>query len=163
MESLILYALCTAAMFYLGSRALITRWLWSRYPPLLAIFMDCSACSGAWYGALVAYIGGFHLGLSFLGLPGASWVTVAAAGLGSMTWTPIIAGLVQWSLDALGHAVPIDDLAEIEPGSFVSATPITPIRERRVEVLPAVFASHPEAEREMLEQLKKERDGSGPR
>ena len=113
--SVVLYALITPALFYLGSRALITRFLWSNYPPALALFMDCSACTGAWYGALIGYIGGYHLDLPFLGLVGASPITVVAVALCSMTWTPIVAGCVQRSFDALGHAAPIEDLPEANP------------------------------------------------
>jgi hypothetical protein len=104
-ETLLIYAFCTASMFYLGSRALITSWLWGHYPPKFALFMDCSACSGTWYGAAVAYIGGYHLGLDFLGLHGAAPTTVAVAALCSMAFTPIAAGLVQRGFDSVGSAV----------------------------------------------------------
>lgn len=105
METLILYALVTASAFYLGSRALITYPLWSRYPPKVAVFMDCSACSGAWYGGLVGYVGGYHLGLPYLGLPGDSPATVALVSLCSITFTPIAAGLAQAAFEKVGHAV----------------------------------------------------------
>lgn len=114
METLLLYALVTPALFYLGSRAVITSWLWAWYPPKLASFMDCSACSGTWYGALVAYIGGYHLGLDVAGLQGDTPVTVAFVAVASMTWTPIIAGLVQKGFDALGSIV---TEPEIGPGT----------------------------------------------
>jgi hypothetical protein len=51
---LVLYPLLTCTLWYLGTRAVITSWLWSRYPPRLARFMDCSACAGFWYGFAVA-------------------------------------------------------------------------------------------------------------
>lgn len=105
METLLVYAFCTASLFYLGSRAVITSWLWRHYPPKLAAFMDCSACSGTWYGALVAYVGGYHLGLGFMSLPGDQPATVAAVALCSMAFTPITAGLVQRGFDTLGTAV----------------------------------------------------------
>lgn len=105
METLVLYALCTAALFYLGSRAVITRPLWSRYPSWLATFLDCSACSGFWYGLGVAALGGYALHLPFLGMPGDRLATVALAGLASLTWTPIVAGLMQRGFDTLGSAV----------------------------------------------------------
>lgn len=105
METLLLYVLVTPSLFYLGSRAVITSFLWQRYPHKLASFMDCSACSGTWYGGLVAYVGGYHIGLPFMGLRGDSPVTVAAVALCSMTWTPIVAGLVQRGFEALGSAV----------------------------------------------------------
>ncbi len=117
METLLLYALCTGSMFYLGSRAVITSWLWSRYPPKLASFMDCSACSGTWYGALIGYLGGYHLGLAFLGLPGDSLSTLAAVSLCSMTSTPIVAGIVQKAFDVLGSATedPEPEIVSEEP------------------------------------------------
>lgn len=115
MGSIILYPLVTAALFYLGSRALITRFLWSRYPLRLGAFMDCAACSGTWYGGLVAYIGGYHLGLPFLEMPGASPATVIAAAIASMTWTPIVAAIMQWALDYLGSAVVAVAAPEVQP------------------------------------------------
>ena len=114
METLLLYTLVTPSLFYLGSRAVITSFLWSRYPHKLASFMDCSACSGTWYGALVAYAGGYHLGLDVLGLDGATPAAVVAVALGSMTWTPIVAGLVQRGFDTLGSAVS-DPVPEGQP------------------------------------------------
>ncbi len=124
METLLLYALCTASLFYLGSRAVITSWLWGRYPHKLAMFLDCSACSGTWYGALVGYVGGFHLGLSFLGMPGDRPETVAAVGLCSMAFTPIVAGYVQRGFDTLGSTVePEVEAAEPEPEASPPAEP----------------------------------------
>lgn len=111
-EALLLYALCTASLFYLGSRAVVTAPLWSRYPSKLAMFMDCAACSGTWYGAIAGYLGGYHLGLPFLGLEGDSPATVAAVSLCSMAFTPIAAGLVQAAFDKLGHAVQEDESDE---------------------------------------------------
>lgn len=108
MNSVLIYALCTASLYYLGSRALITRFLWSRYPAGLASFMDCSACVGAWYGVIVAALGGYWLGLPFMGLRGDAISTVAVVALCSMSWTPIVAGLVQRGFDSLGQAVTED-------------------------------------------------------
>lgn len=108
MKTLLLYALCTPGLYYLGSRAVITSFLWNRYPAKLAGFMDCSACSGTWYGALVAYIGGYLLGLDFMDLPGDAPATVAIVALCSMTWTPIGAGLMQRGFDTLGSAVDVE-------------------------------------------------------
>jgi hypothetical protein len=109
MASLVLYALLTPSLFLLGSRATITRFLWSRYPSKLASFMDCSACSGTWYGFFTALTGGYYFGLPFLGLPGDSWTTVVIVGLCSTTWTPVIAGLVQHGFDTLGTVTTEDD------------------------------------------------------
>jgi hypothetical protein len=148
--SIFIYMLVTPALYYLGSRAMITSWLWLRYPARLSLFMDCSACSGTWYGAIVGVIGGYVLGLPFLGLDGNSWPTIIIIALCSMTWTPIIAALMQWAFETLGSAVPIDDAAQG-----------IPIAEREVKILPTVFAENPEAAKEfekvIREQLIKER------
>jgi hypothetical protein len=112
METLVLYALCTAAAFYLGSRALITRPVWSRYPRPFAIFMDCAACTGFWYGLGVSAFGGYVLGLPLLGLPGDRPSTVALAALASVAWTPIAAAAMQLALEQLGSAVTDSDDGE---------------------------------------------------
>jgi hypothetical protein len=104
--------LVTPALYYLGSRAMITSWLWVRYPARLSLFMDCSACSGTWYGAIIGVIGGYYLDLPFLGLPGDRPATIVAVALCSMTWTPIIAALMQWAFETLGSAAPVDDKAQ---------------------------------------------------
>lgn len=114
MTTLVLYALLTTSMFYLGARAIITSWLWSRYPKFIAKWADCSTCSGFWYGALIGYIGGYGFGLPFLSLPGAYPPTVAAVALCAMTWTPIVAGLVQRGFDTLGTAVEVVEEEEEE-------------------------------------------------
>lgn len=101
-----LYALLTPGLFYLGSRAVVTRWLWSRYPPRLAAFMDCSACTGFWYGLFLAITLGRWYDLNYLGIEGRIEFTPLAVGLGSMTWTPILSALVQWSFDTLGSVSP---------------------------------------------------------
>lgn len=112
MMTLLLYALCTTALYYLGSRARVSSWLWSRYPPKFARFMDCSACSGFWYGALTAATLGRSLDLRLGALPADSIWTVSVAALGSMIWTPILANAHQQALMALGTAVPEDDDAQ---------------------------------------------------
>lgn len=102
----LLYALLSAACFYLGSRALVTRWLWSRYPPSLASFMDCSACTGFWWGFALAAIVGQCLHLPYMGLDPSSPLTWCIVGLCSIVLTPIAAGLMQHGLDQLGHIEP---------------------------------------------------------
>jgi hypothetical protein len=99
--SLLLYPLLTAAAFYLGSRAVITTWLWSRYPARLAAFMDCAACSGFWYGAGAALV----FQQPFLGLDGHAWTTPIVVGLCSIIWTPVVAAMQQRALDELGSAL----------------------------------------------------------
>lgn len=108
MTTLILYPLWTAALFYLGSRAVITSAIWSRYPHGLAKFMDCAACAGTWYGALAALLGGYVLDLPFGSLPGKQIETIAAVALCSMVWTPIVAFQMDKALSQLGSAVADD-------------------------------------------------------
>ena len=102
MQALILYPLLTAALFYLGSRAVITSWLWTRYPRWLAAWADCAACSGFWYGTLTAVVFKFSL----FGLDGHHWTTPIIVGLCSMIWTPMVAALHQTALLHLGSALP---------------------------------------------------------
>jgi hypothetical protein len=106
MEPFLIYALLTSAAFYLGSRAVITRKLWSRYPINLAKFMDCAACSGAWYGFLASAI----LRLPLPGILANEWASVPVIGLCSIVWTPIVAGLMQAGFERLGSALPEDEL-----------------------------------------------------
>jgi hypothetical protein len=102
MTALLLYPLLTAALFYLGSRAGVTRWLWSRYPAGFGRFRDCASCSGFWYGIAVAAAGGFGLELDFLELSGDDWRTLVVVGLASLAWTPVVAYLLISRLEALG-------------------------------------------------------------
>lgn len=55
MQSLILLWVLATTFYYLGARASITQFLWSRYPKSFDKFMDCPACSGFWYGAAIAF------------------------------------------------------------------------------------------------------------
>jgi hypothetical protein len=110
METLIVYALLTSSMFYLGSRAVITKPLWSRYPPKLASFMDCAACSGAWYGLLVGIVAWVFRYPGVRGYPGglldsAEWYSPVFVALCSIVWTPIVAGLMQAGFERLGSAI----------------------------------------------------------
>lgn len=105
MSGLLLYALLTPALFYLGSRATITRALWSRYPPRFAAFMDCPACTGFWWGLVLALTIGWATRVDALGLDPRDLLTPIMVGLCSITWTPIVAGIMQRGFDALGSAV----------------------------------------------------------
>jgi len=97
MMPLIIYSLLCAAMFYLGSRAVVTSFLWSRYPKKLARFMDCAACTGFWWGLFWSVVVPFDI----LGLA-AGWMTSGVIGLCMLVLTPIAAGLMQVALDHLG-------------------------------------------------------------
>jgi hypothetical protein len=114
LEILAVYALLTSALFYLGSRAVIMSWLWGRYPPRLARFMDCAACSGFWYGLIV---GGIAWVCDY---PGSStypaearilgeWWSPFVVALCSVVWTPIVAGFMQAGFERLGSAVGEDN------------------------------------------------------
>lgn len=106
MEILLVYALLTSAAFYLGSRAVITQWLWGRYPPRLARFMDCAACAGFWYGVAVGAMGAWvvePIGSSPFSLR--EWYSPLIVGLCSIVWTPIVAGLMQAGFERLGTTV----------------------------------------------------------
>lgn len=105
MTAVVVYPLICAALFYLGSRAVITSWLWSRYPQPLAKFLDCAACAGTWYGAGVAAFGGLVLDLDFLTLDGQAPTTWVIVGLCAMIWTPIVASWQSNALNTLGSAV----------------------------------------------------------
>lgn len=96
------YALLTTALFYLGSRATITAWLWSRYPARLARFMDCAACSGFWYGTLLAVaLPQVDATLTVFEGPVAPILT----GLCALVWTPAGAALMQMALERVGSAL----------------------------------------------------------
>lgn len=86
----VIYPLVTTALYYLGAHALITRAIWSHYPPRLDKFMSCAACSGFWYGVAVAMLGWWR-NWPFLGLPGRDWLTPIIVGLCALVWTPILA------------------------------------------------------------------------
>ena len=91
--------LITIALFFGGSRAVITRFIWSRYPPTLDRFMDCPMCSGAWYGALVSIVF-TQLGYHYPGLE--DWHAPFVLFLCSAIWTPVGAGVVQRLLFDVG-------------------------------------------------------------
>jgi hypothetical protein len=103
MTGLVILALLTTSAFYLGSRAVVTEFLWSRYPPKLARFADCAACSGFWYGLLA----GATLGPT-LDLPKTLTVVYGPVliGLCSIVWTPIVAGIMQRGFEQLGSVIP---------------------------------------------------------
>ena len=111
----LLYPLITAMFYYLGARAMITQWLWSRYPPWLDHFMMCSACTGVWYGAAVAAVGGYGLGVPFVGLAGDHWSTVIVVALCSGVWTPFMSLAHIKALEALGSTAPVKPDAEPYP------------------------------------------------
>jgi hypothetical protein len=119
--TLALYALLTTAAYYLLAKAMITRWLWSKYPAWLDYYTSCAACSGFLYGVVVALVLGWPLKLTFLGLDGRAWFAPVLVGLGSMVWTPIIANMQIHSLINLGVPDPSSDPAQSDPTTHVDA------------------------------------------
>jgi hypothetical protein len=98
--------LLSTALFYLGSRAKITSWLWSQYPPGLARFMDCSACTGFWWGLLLSAQLDLTVSLTSLPMPFGLVGPFAPfmVGLVSLVLTPIVAGWMQRGLENVGTA-----------------------------------------------------------
>ncbi len=101
MTTAALYLVLTTGLYYLASRAEITRWLWSRYPKSLNYWTLCAACSGFWYGLAAAGGLGWTLDLPLLGLPGRTWYAVAVGGVVGMVGTPILAYYMVSSWTAL--------------------------------------------------------------
>lgn len=93
LTTIVLYPMLTTVLYYLGYHALVTQWLWKRYPAWLNTWMACPACIGTWYGAAVALAFGFGFALPFLGLPARSGWTVVSVALASCFWTPPLAWL----------------------------------------------------------------------
>lgn len=115
LRPLILYPLICVALYYLGARAQITRWAWSRYPAWLDKLTLCPACSGFWYG-LACGAAGAALQWPFLGLDGRDPVAIVAVGLCAIVWTPVIAWAHIYTMEALNPPAAVDDDgAEAEP------------------------------------------------
>lgn len=106
---LLLYALLSAAMFYLGSRAKITEALWSRYPRPIAVFMDCAACTGFWWGVIWHSAIGRSFDIDVLVLPAQHPATPALVGLCTLVLTPVAAAIMHYALMVLGHAMTAED------------------------------------------------------
>ncbi len=98
--TLIYTMLITVALYYAGSRAQLTRFVWSRYPIWLSRLMDCSMCSGAWYGLFVAVVATQGFEYQYPGLEDHHAPFVCF--LGSAIWTPLIAAKVQHGIEFLG-------------------------------------------------------------
>jgi hypothetical protein len=106
---LILYAILSTAMFYLGSRALITEGVWRYYPPRLARFMDCAACTGFWWGMIWHVVIGCPFELDITPIPPEPVAGPLVAGLCMLVLTPIVAALMQVALERLGTVVDDSD------------------------------------------------------
>jgi hypothetical protein len=102
---LAIYALISTALFYLGSRALITRALWEAYPPWLTKLMDCPACVGFWWG-MIMHLVSRRLDLDVGPLPIEHPASPVLVGLCMLVLTPIVAGFMQHGLDLVGTVAP---------------------------------------------------------
>lgn len=100
MQTLILYTILMGAATYLLTRAKVTEWLWSRYPDWLNNWLDCTACSGFWYGLGCAGLGA-ATNRPFLGLDPQAWPTFFVVGLFGMMVNPIVAAVHTYSWSVL--------------------------------------------------------------
>lgn len=101
-----------AAAHFLLYRALVTRWLWSRYPHRLDAFVACSACTGFWVGLGIGFYWRWS-GTDALGLHADLPALPVAAGAATMVVSPAVAWVQIAALERLG--VPETETAPIEP------------------------------------------------
>lgn len=102
MTALIVYPLFTTCLYYLGAWAKITAFAHSRYPKWLKGYMNCAACVGTAYGAVVALFGQHVLKWPFITLT--AWYTPVIVAGCAMVWTPIIARALIYALSDLRPA-----------------------------------------------------------
>jgi len=114
----VLYGLIASALYYLGSRAKITSFLWSHYPPRFDRFMMCAACTGFWLGLGEAFAIGWWLDLPYLGLPGRLWLTPIVVAITAVVTTPVFAAIHLRALEYTS-AAPLTDIS----GEFDAQTP----------------------------------------
>lgn len=119
---LAIYALISTALFYLGSRALITRSLWEMYPLWLTKLMDCPACVGFWWG-MILHLAARRLDLDVGPLPIEHPASPVLVGLCMLVLTPIVAGLMQHGLDLVGTVAPEPAEVATEATAIVVSEP----------------------------------------
>lgn len=119
MSAVVLYALVTTTMYYLGARALITQWLWSRYPAWLDKLTLCAACSGFWYGLAIG-AWGYWRAIPYGPLPGDRWDTVIAIGVASSVTTAIGAQLLLRALAETGSEGGTDAQVQEPEGTLLA-------------------------------------------
>jgi len=120
MGAFIGYILVAAALHYLLYWAEVTSWLTSRYPPWMARWAGCPACSGFWYGLACGGVG-WWLRLPLLGLEPRHPITVLAAGAITMMTTPMVMAL---QLYALSH---IEGVKQAVANADEPATAVDPV------------------------------------
>jgi hypothetical protein len=121
-DSIFVLPLITTALFYLGARAQITSFLWSRYPARLDALMSCAACSGFWYGLGTAAIG-YAFDVPFLGST-SPWA-ILIAGAMSIVWTAVIAAKMERALTELSGAPYVQNV-EVGYTTTTSDLPLPP-------------------------------------
>lgn len=107
--ALAIYVLLSTAMYYLGSRALITEPIWKLYPSAFARFMDCAACTGFWWGLIWAVVVGQSFQVNVGPFPAQHVATPPLVGLCMLVLVPIAAAAMHRGLEILGVAVIEDD------------------------------------------------------
>lgn len=108
MQSAIIYPILAAVLYYLGAQAQLSYSLWSRYPSWLDAWAQCPACSGAWYGAIIALVFGQIFHWPFAGLAGETWYTPILVGLVCCYTTPPLAFLHIYTM-SLMHSDPEEE------------------------------------------------------
>jgi hypothetical protein len=89
MIAALLIGVIGAAFHYLTYHAVITSWLWKRYPAKLDALLSCAACSGTWVGlGMAAYFS--DRGVSVFGVPPDDPVFYAVAAAVGMIATPLV-------------------------------------------------------------------------
>lgn len=106
-DGVFIYPILTASLWYLASRAKITEPIWSSYGTgSFAYMMDCAACAGFWWGAVVHNIG-LVCGLPVFGVTD-GWTQVMLTPvimLMSTWWTPVLAAVHDKAMMQLGHTI----------------------------------------------------------
>lgn len=101
MKPWITYPILCSVGYYLLSRALITKFLWSRYPKKLDAFMSCASCLGFWLGLAIGIVFSRLAGWSFLGIPPENPLNPLMVAIFSIWWTPVAAYIQIYALSAV--------------------------------------------------------------
>lgn len=101
MQTLILYPIVGYVLHYLLARAMITRALWSKYPPWLDTWTSCAACSGSWLTGFAALTLGIYRNWTFFDIAATNPISIILAIIWGMYWVPVLAHLHCWCMNAL--------------------------------------------------------------
>lgn len=90
MTDLLAFSAIVAFLYYLGARAELTRWLWSRYPKWIDALAMCPRCSGWWIGLVAGFV-------VLPPSPASSWWAQHLwAGVYGLVINPIVFGAMMW-------------------------------------------------------------------